>query len=128
MANAAVPSYRCHTAHSFTLPALLESQSEKIEETLWISLRMFEERKNLLNSTNNAFAAQRAKETQVHIERIRATLLDPRAWQHTLERVKKSMSATPKTKSVRDQEERQQNARQVSRTHTASKRKTAKAN
>jgi two-component system, chemotaxis family, protein-glutamate methylesterase/glutaminase len=101
-----VPRYRCHTGHSFTLPALLESQSEKIEETLWISLRMFEERKNLLNSTHDAFAVARAKETQIHIERIRAILLDPRTWQHTLDRVKKSMSGPPKTKSVRREEER----------------------
>src|ERR1700704_3220893 len=41
--------YRCHTGHSFTSRSLLTSQSEKIEETLWVSLRMFEERKNLLN-------------------------------------------------------------------------------
>jgi hypothetical protein len=33
----------------FTPQTLLTSQSEKIEETLWVSLRMFEERKNLLN-------------------------------------------------------------------------------
>jgi two-component system, chemotaxis family, protein-glutamate methylesterase/glutaminase len=103
-----VPRYRCHTGHSFTLPALLESQSEKIEETLWISLRMFEERKNLLNSTHDAFAVARAKETQIHIERIRAILLDPRTWQHTLDRVKKSMSGVLRTTSVRREEERQE--------------------
>jgi two-component system chemotaxis response regulator CheB len=114
-----VSRYRCHTGHSFTVPTLLESQSEKIEETLWISLRMFEERKNLLNSTDNAFAAQRAKETQIHIDRIRAILLDPRTWPHTLDRVKKSMSGTPKTKSVRREEERQQS--QVSKTNSAPK-------
>ena len=94
------PGTAATPGHSFTLPALLESQGEKIEETLWISLRMFEERKNLLNSTHDPFAVQRAKETQIHIERIRAILLDPRTWKHTLDRVKKSMSATPKTKSV----------------------------
>jgi len=105
-----VSRYRCHTGHSFTVPALLESQSEKIEETLWMSLRMFEERKNLLNSTQGPFAVQRAKETQVHIDRIRAILLDPRTWQHTLDRVKKSMSAIPKTRSVRREEEREQHA------------------
>jgi two-component system chemotaxis response regulator CheB len=124
MDNPRVPRYRCHTGHSFTLPALLESQSEKIEETLWMSLRMFEERKNLLNSTDNVFAAQRAKETQIHIERIRAILLDPRAWQHTLDRVKKSMSASPRTKSVRDEEERQQNRSKVSKTRSVSKSRT----
>jgi hypothetical protein len=126
MDSPVVPRYRCHTGHSFTLPALLESQSEKIEETLWMSLRMFEERKNLLNSTNNAFAARRAKETQIHIERIRAILLDPRTWQHTLDRVKKSMSASPKTKSVRDEEERQQNLSKVARTQSVSKSKTTR--
>jgi len=39
----------CHTGHAYTAATLLASQSEKIEELLWISLRMFEERKNLLN-------------------------------------------------------------------------------
>src|SRR5947199_8530485 len=45
----AIQRYRCHTGHSFTSAALLTSQTAKIEETLWASLRMFEERKNLLN-------------------------------------------------------------------------------
>ena len=75
--------YRCHTGHSFTATALLASQSEKIEETLWISLRMFEERKNLLNnmaqreSRANAKSdyAKRATDANVHIERIREMLL-----------------------------------------------------
>jgi two-component system chemotaxis response regulator CheB len=77
--------YRCHTGHSFTEAALLTSQTEKIEETLWVSLRMFEERKNLLNNmaqsqtspaTKRSYTAK-AKETEVHIERIRAMLLSP---------------------------------------------------
>lgn len=83
MDNADVQRFRCHTGHSFTAAALLVSQNERIEETLWISLRMFEERKNLLNnmvqrdpSGQNSYA-QRAKETQVHIERIRAMLVTP---------------------------------------------------
>jgi len=75
--------YRCHTGHSFTDAALLAIQSEKIEETLWVSLRMFEERKNLLNSMAARAAGRRgdhgygkrAQETEVHIERIRAMLL-----------------------------------------------------
>ena len=75
--------YRCHTGHSYTGPTLLASQSEKIEEMLWISLRMFEERKNLLNNMaqtqinqkGKASYAQRAQETDVHIERIREMLL-----------------------------------------------------
>lgn len=75
--------YRCHTGHSFTDAALLASQSEKIEETLWVSLRMFEERKNLLNSMTRSGGhppaklgyAERAREAEVHIERIRAMLV-----------------------------------------------------
>jgi two-component system chemotaxis response regulator CheB len=78
-----VERYRCHTGHSYTAASLLTSQTEKIEETLWTSLRMFEERKNLLNNmartqvgqTGKESYAQRAKETEVHIERIRAMLL-----------------------------------------------------
>ena len=50
MDSAGLLRYRCHTGHSFTAKALLTSQTEKIEETLWVSLRMFEERKNLLNN------------------------------------------------------------------------------
>jgi two-component system chemotaxis response regulator CheB len=121
-----VSRYRCHTGHSFTVSALLASQSEKIEETLWISLRMFEERKNLLNSTRSKAAVQRAKETQIHIDRIKAILLDPRTWEYTLARVKRSMSGTPKTKSVREEEERQQKINQVSKTNSVSRRKEAR--
>lgn len=84
MDTAGEKRYRCHTGHSFTRPTLLASQSEKIEELLWISLRMFEERKNLLVSmTKSARTAalkrstrQRAKETQGYIDRIRGMLLE----------------------------------------------------
>lgn len=79
--------FRCHTGHSFTATALLGSQSEKIEESLWVSLRMLEERRNLLNGMaqkeTNARGkhtyVDRAKETAIHIERIRGMLLAPEA-------------------------------------------------
>jgi hypothetical protein len=86
---------------------------------------MFEERKNLLNSTHNNATIQRAKETQIHIDRIKAILLDPRTWEYTLARVKRSMSATPKTKSVREAEERQQTAGRLRKTKAGTKRKNA---
>jgi two-component system chemotaxis response regulator CheB len=84
MDNPDLKRFRCHTGHSFTAEALLDSQSEKIEETLWVSLRMLEERKNLLknmdqnqerSSAKKNPYAERAMETEVHIERIRAMLL-----------------------------------------------------
>jgi two-component system chemotaxis response regulator CheB len=85
MDNPGEKRYRCHTGHSYTGPTLLASQSEKIEEMLWISLRMFEERKNLLvTMTKDArtkavkrSTRQRAKETQGYIDRIRGMLLEP---------------------------------------------------
>ncbi|MGM0631915.1 MAG: chemotaxis protein CheB [Pseudomonadota bacterium] len=73
--------YRCHTGHAFTSSALHAQQTAKIEETLWVALRMFEERQNLLVTMHgtggekpSSSTSQRAKESQVHIERIRAML------------------------------------------------------
>ncbi|MEO6463023.1 MAG: chemotaxis protein CheB [Candidatus Eisenbacteria bacterium] len=78
-----VKRFRCHTGHSFTTASLLASQSERLEETLWVALRMFEERKNLLNSMPRAggarkgATAERILEAEGHIERIRAILHAP---------------------------------------------------
>jgi two-component system chemotaxis response regulator CheB len=103
--------YRCHTGHSYTGLSLLASQSEKIEEMLWISLRMFEERKNLLTSLSQdsgpaALRSQnrrQASETQGYIDRIRAMLLDPRSDrpEDTLTHVKALMAQPRKAKSTR---------------------------
>jgi two-component system chemotaxis response regulator CheB len=78
-----VKRYRCHTGHSYTSAALLVSQSERIEETLWVAMRMFEERKNLLNGMTGApgigrvATAQRIREAQGHIDLIRSILAAP---------------------------------------------------
>lgn len=72
--------YRCHTGHAFTSSSLLAAQSEKIEETLWFTLRMLEERRNLfdaMSKTSRALtpsAIDRAQETEVHIGRLRSML------------------------------------------------------
>src|SRR5690606_26924000 len=73
--------YRCHTGHAFTSSALLAQQTVKIEETLWVALRMFEERQNLLVTMSKndgkktlSSTSQRAKDSQVHIDRIRSML------------------------------------------------------
>jgi two-component system chemotaxis response regulator CheB len=74
--------YRCHTGHAYTERVLLAEQTKKIEETLWVALRMFEERRNLLVTMANATqpsgaqrsARARAKDSEVHIERIRTML------------------------------------------------------
>lgn len=103
--------YRCHTGHSYTVPALLASQSEKIEEILWISLRMFEERRNLLTSmaktavhrSLKSSTLQRLEETQGHIDRIRGMLLAPQSDspQDALASVKGVMAEPRKARSAR---------------------------
>jgi two-component system chemotaxis response regulator CheB len=81
-----VHRYRCHTGHAFTASTLEASQLERIEETLWVCLRMMEERRNLLNTTATrerqkgfsktaALQRERADESQEHIDRIRNMLL-----------------------------------------------------
>lgn len=81
MAEGDLLRYRCHTGHAFTSSVLLAQQTVKIEETLWVALRMFEERQNLLVTMSKnegkkspSSASQRAKDSQVHIDRIRAML------------------------------------------------------
>ncbi len=73
--------FRCHTGHAYTTASLLAEQTEKIEETMWTALRMFEERKNLLTEMargkkgiSSKSAMERAELSQVHIDRIRAIL------------------------------------------------------
>lgn len=73
--------FRCHTGHAYTSASLLAEQTSKIEETMWTALRMFEERKNLLTEMSRAkkgvgskSALERAKMSQVHIDRIRTIL------------------------------------------------------
>ena len=81
VAEGGVLRYRCHTGHAYTSSVLLAEQTSKIEETLWIALRMFEERRNLLTTMSernsrgfSPSAGERVKESEVHIKRIRAML------------------------------------------------------
>ncbi|MFD2517527.1 chemotaxis protein CheB [Salinimicrobium flavum] len=72
--------FRCHIGHAYTAAYLLAEQTNKIEETMWTALRMFEERKNLLTTlarekgVGSQTALERAEMSQVHIDRIRAIL------------------------------------------------------
>ncbi|MDB4996803.1 MAG: CheB methylesterase [Myxococcaceae bacterium] len=71
--------YRCHTGHSYSAATLLSEQSGKIEETLWITLRMLEERRNLLRAMRargkSSPSREREQDTEVHIARIRSMLI-----------------------------------------------------
>ena len=91
--------------------------SQKVEETLWTSLRMFEERKNLLNSMaarspkkGKSPIGQGASETQIHIERIKAMLQasQQNSWRRTVAHVDKIMAQPRVAASARREEERKQ--------------------
>lgn len=75
--------YRCHTGHAFTADSLLHNSQQHLEETLWVALRMMEERKNLLTGIAARSAEaypthqeERLKEIKKHINRLREFLLN----------------------------------------------------
>ncbi|GAA4365631.1 chemotaxis protein CheB [Hymenobacter saemangeumensis] len=75
--------YRCHTGHTFTGDSLLKSTQHNLEETLWVALRMMEERKNLLTSMasrgESFYSVQqeeRIEEIKKHINRLREFLIN----------------------------------------------------
>lgn len=81
-----IPRYRCYTGHTFTEKALENEQIKGIEDSLWVAIRMLEERKNLLmtmtgydRSTGNDIAEQlkrkRVQDIQVHIDRLKVMLM-----------------------------------------------------
>ena len=48
MDNGNITHYRCHIGHSYSEKDLNVQQAESIEHTLWVAIRMMEERKILL--------------------------------------------------------------------------------
>lgn len=75
--------FRCHTGHAFTADALFESSKHALEETLWVALRMMEERKNLLSTMAvrgeglwSVQQEERLNEIKNHINRLREFLLN----------------------------------------------------
>jgi len=74
--------YRCHIGHSYTEKDLVLKQGEQIESTLWVALRMMEERTALLKKMENerrqrgfmrtaAYQQQRVDELQMHIDELK---------------------------------------------------------
>ncbi|MFL5729433.1 MAG: chemotaxis protein CheB [Cytophagaceae bacterium] len=77
-----LPRFRCHVGHAFNGAGLMRSHSKAMEETLWVSLRLMEERLHMLmtmhedeqKAKNYKFAAtlsERIEEVKIHIARIR---------------------------------------------------------
>ncbi|WP_167855242.1 chemotaxis protein CheB [Hymenobacter wooponensis] len=75
--------FRCHTGHAFTAEALLDKEQNSLEETLWVAIRMMEERKILLTSMASRGSGlwsvqqeERIEELKSHINRLREFLLN----------------------------------------------------
>jgi two-component system, chemotaxis family, protein-glutamate methylesterase/glutaminase len=79
--------YRCHTGHAYTQDELALKQTQALEETLWIALRMLEERKQLMEkiareekskgwARSASNKEERAAELRVHIERLKQFLFE----------------------------------------------------
>lgn len=81
-----VHRYRCFTGHVYTEKLLLDKQSESLEESLWVSIRKLEERKNLLQTNAKhlhelnqpemeAEKMAKAEDLKMHIERLKNLLI-----------------------------------------------------
>jgi two-component system chemotaxis response regulator CheB len=81
-----IERYRCHVGHSYTENDLLIKQSQNLEATMWVALRMMEERRNLLNKIGNEEDAKglsrlafqhkkQADELAEHIDKLKNLLI-----------------------------------------------------
>jgi two-component system chemotaxis response regulator CheB len=77
--------FRCHIGHSFSGADLIIKQAETIEQTLWVAVRMMEERKLLLSRLANENRAkgleklatdfsQRSDDLERHVENLKELL------------------------------------------------------
>jgi two-component system chemotaxis response regulator CheB len=80
--------YRCHTGHVYTEKLLQDLQDLKIEETIWVSIRMLEEKRSMLrmlisrksrgegNETDSVFTLEkRAQDIDEHIIRLKSLVV-----------------------------------------------------
>jgi two-component system, chemotaxis family, protein-glutamate methylesterase/glutaminase len=77
--------YRCHIGHSYSERDLLYKQAESIEHTIWVSVRMMEERKVLLQKNAKTYSnkglhklskqyEERVEQLEAHIEKLKNLL------------------------------------------------------
>lgn len=79
--------YRCHIGHSYSENDLVVKQEQVFETTLWVALRIMEERKTLFqkmerDNSKRGFASlaksykQKADAIQVHVDKMKEILFD----------------------------------------------------
>src|SRR5690606_10868030 len=64
--------YRCHTGHVYTEKLLKQLQDQKIEESIWVAIRVLEEKHNMLMlmATRDKDPTDPMPELSIHHKRI----------------------------------------------------------
>ncbi|MDJ1505891.1 chemotaxis protein CheB [Xanthocytophaga agilis] len=84
MKHGNVVRYRCHAGHAYTAQTLLEDKDRQLEETLWMAMRILEERKNMLISMVNqmeistavqAVYEEKIEEVDEYVSRIKRVIM-----------------------------------------------------
>lgn len=86
MTEGRINRFRCHSGHAYNDDSLIKTMSNALEETLWVALRMLEERRAIMQTVSGddrirgkgrwaSVQEDRADEMKVHIDRIREILL-----------------------------------------------------
>jgi len=94
LSNEKMDRYRCHIGHSYSERDLVIKQAEHLESTLWVALRIMEERRNLLkkmeeDTRRKGFMriasdhGDRGEELQSHINKLKGMLFDLQETDHT---------------------------------------------
>jgi two-component system chemotaxis response regulator CheB len=97
--------YRCHTGHAHIAESLLTEKDRQLEETLWVAMRVLEERKNMLvslasqhrNDGKNRAAhtyEDKIAEAKIHIDRIKAILVTDVSSNPVLQQERESSNGT----------------------------------
>jgi two-component system, chemotaxis family, protein-glutamate methylesterase/glutaminase len=79
--------YRCFTGHSFTEKTLVRKQQKSLESTLWVALRIMEERKKMLEKISSRFSYKhladmttshqtKVKDLEFHIQQLKTILFE----------------------------------------------------
>ena len=85
LAQEGITRYRCHIGHAYSENDLVVKQASTLEATLWVALRMMEDRKNLLNKLANSSETrgaismatahkEKANALQEHIDKLKEIL------------------------------------------------------
>ena len=80
-----IDRYRCHIGHSYSEKDLMSKQGEIFESTLWVALRILEERRNLLlkmetDNSKKGFSVmaksyrEKADDMQIHVDKLKEIL------------------------------------------------------